>query len=154
MIAPILTSLKRVLAIRSADLRAALQPNLPFPTASAGYVAEDTDFGFGFQTAADGLKPLSVGQAIACHQYRESYEPPAQHVAEIVRNARQFHARWGRWAMVEWLAYFKPLGRMRWLEDMFDFACQPTAGEMVPRALSRQDRSESKMMLEYKQDMA
>ncbi|RSU45239.1 hypothetical protein DAH51_28105 [Sphingobium yanoikuyae] len=79
-----------------------------FDEGFSGYGAEDTDFGF--RAAAAGHKLLFVGGAIACHQYHITYEPPVQHVADIVRNARHFHARWGRWPMEGWLADFERLG--------------------------------------------
>lgn len=94
-----------------------------------GYGAEDTDFGF--RAAAAGLKLLFVGEAIACHQYHDSYEPPVQHVADIVRNARVFRARWDRWPMEGWLADFERLGLVRWHENTLDLVRLPTACEMA-----------------------
>jgi len=100
-----------------------------FDEGFTGYGAEDTDFGF--RAAAAGLKLLFVGQAIACHQYHDSYEPPVQHVADIVRNARVFQARWDRWPMEGWLADFERLGLVRWEENALDFLRLPTACEMA-----------------------
>ncbi len=94
-----------------------------------GYGAEDTDFGF--RAAAAGQKLLFVGGAIACHQYHVTYEPPLQHVADIVRNARLFHARWGRWPMEGWLADFERLGLVRWQAHAIDLVRLPTASEMA-----------------------
>jgi GT2 family glycosyltransferase len=100
-----------------------------FDEGFAGYGAEDTDFGF--RAAAAGLKLLFVGQAIACHQYHDSYDPPVQHVADIVRNARFFRARWDRWPMEGWLADFERLGLVRWRENTLDLVRSPTACEMA-----------------------
>lgn len=113
-----------------------------FDEGFAGYGAEDTDFGF--RAAAAGLKLLFVGQAIACHQYHDSYEPPVQHVADIVRNARVFRARWNRWPMEGWLADFERLGLVRWRENSLDLVRLPTAGELAvarvePASWSRLD---------------
>ncbi len=94
-----------------------------------GYGAEDTDFGF--RAAAAGLKLLFVGQAIACHQYHDSYEPPVQHVADIVRNARVFQARWDQWPMEGWLTDFERLGLVRWRENALDLVRLPTVYEMA-----------------------
>lgn len=113
-----------------------------FDEGFAGYGAEDTDFGF--RAVAAGLKLLFVGQAIACHQYHDSYEPPVQHVADIVRNARVFRARWNRWPMEGWLADFERLGLVRWRENSLDLVRLPTAGELAatrvePASWSRLD---------------
>lgn len=100
-----------------------------FDEGFTGYGAEDTDFGF--RAAAAGLKLLFVGEAIACHQYHDSYEPPVQHVADIVRNARVFQARWERWPMEGWLVDFERLGLVRWEENALDLLRLPTACEMA-----------------------
>lgn len=100
-----------------------------FDEAFTGYGAEDTDFGF--RAAAGEQRLLFVGQAIACHQYHESYEPPVQHVADIVRNARQFHVRWKRWPMEGWLADFERLGLVRWNGKDLDLLRLPTAFELA-----------------------
>lgn len=104
-----------------------------------GYGAEDTDFGF--RAAAAGLNLLFVGQAIACHQYHDSYEPPVQHVADIVRNARVFHARWNRWPMEGWLADFERLGLVRWQDNSLDLVRLPTACEMAASRVEPADWS-------------
>ena len=73
-----------------------------------GYGAEDTDFGY--RAHAAGTPLVFVGGAIACHQHHDSYEPPVQHLADIVRNATLFHARWGWWPMQGWLDGFAAMG--------------------------------------------
>lgn len=93
-----------------------------------GYGGEDTDFGF--RAAAAGLPLLFVGGAIACHQYHDSYEPPVQHVADIVRNANVFHARWGRWPMEGWLQAFAAMGLVRWSDHELLLRRLPTTQEL------------------------
>lgn len=94
-----------------------------------GYGAEDTDFGF--RAAESGLKLFFVGKAIACHQYHDAYEPPVQHVADIVSNAQRFYARWDRWPMEGWLADFARLGLVRWEGGKLDLVRLPTDWEMA-----------------------
>ncbi len=86
-----------------------------FDESFVGYGGEDTDFGY--RAARDGLPLLFVGGAIGCHQYHDSHDPPVQHVADIVRNARIFHARWGRWPMEGWLDAFAEMGLVGRADD-------------------------------------
>jgi GT2 family glycosyltransferase len=73
-----------------------------------GYGAEDTDFA---QQAATAGVPLRwVGGAHAFHQHHPVSNPPVEHVADIVRNAKLFHQRWGWWPMTGWLDQFETLG--------------------------------------------
>lgn len=66
-----------------------------------GYGAEDTDFG---QLAKlHGVGHTSVGGAWAYHQFHPISDPPIEHVADIVRNSRLFHQRWGWFPMDGWL---------------------------------------------------
>jgi GT2 family glycosyltransferase len=77
-----------------------------------GYGGEDTDLGF---VAADAGVPISRWRtALAYHQWHPSPDPPLQHLHDIVRNARLFHSRWGRWAMAGWLEAFDELGVLDW----------------------------------------
>ena len=72
-----------------------------------------------------------MGEAIACHQYHDSYEPPVQHVADIVRNAREFHARWEKWPMEGWLQAFAHIGLVGWTGDRLELLRLPTDAEMA-----------------------
>lgn len=73
-----------------------------------GYGGEDTDFA---RTAlVAGLDLGWVGAARAFHQWHPVSRPPVEHVADIVRNARIFHARWGEWPMLGWLEAFEERG--------------------------------------------
>lgn len=99
-----------------------------FDEGFAGYGAEDTDFGF--RAAQQGLPLLFVGGALACHQYHPNYEPPLQHLTDIVRNARHFHARWRAWPMEGWLAAFQSMGLIAWDNDVRVLRL-PTEGEVA-----------------------
>lgn len=94
----------------------------------AGYGAEDTDFGF--RADAAGLPLLFVGGAIACHQHHGSYDPPLQHFADIVRNARLFRDIWGFWPMQGWLDGFAALGLIDVRDDAIAVLRPPTADEI------------------------
>nr|WP_231704937.1 galactosyltransferase-related protein [Arthrobacter gengyunqii] len=73
-----------------------------------GYGGEDTDFARLAGRAGAGL--AWVGAARAYHQFHPTQDPPVQHVADIVRNANLFHARWGSWPMGGWLQGFRDRG--------------------------------------------
>jgi hypothetical protein len=86
-----------------------------FDESFQGYGAEDTDFGF--RAVAMGAPLLFVGGALACHQHHEGHDPPVQHLGDIVRNARRFHAKWGCWPMEGWLGAFATMGLIHWSGD-------------------------------------
>lgn len=73
-----------------------------------GYGAEDTDFGF--RAAEASLPLLFLGGTGAFHQHHQVYSPPLQHLADIVRNANLFHAKWKTWPMDGWLRSFESMG--------------------------------------------
>jgi GT2 family glycosyltransferase len=98
-----------------------------FDEGFVGYGAEDTDFGF--RAAESGLRMMFVGQAIVCHQYHDNYEPPVQHVADIVRNAVRFRARWNRWPMEGWLEAFARMGLVTLDKDRLKLVRMPTRAE-------------------------
>lgn len=76
-----------------------------FDEGFTGYGAEDTDFGFRAKAAA--LPLLFLGGTGAFHQYHAMIDPPLQHLADIVRNARLFRKKWGMWPMEGWLDAFE-----------------------------------------------
>lgn len=80
-----------------------------------GYGAEDTDFGFAAREA--GCPLYFLGGALACHQYHETFDPPLQHLDDIVANANRFHRKWGIWPMSGWLEQFKQLGLIEWQSE-------------------------------------
>lgn len=73
-----------------------------------GYGAEDTDFAFRARDA--GIPLLFAGGPGAFHQHHPGYDPPLQHFADIVANARRFRARHGFWPMDGWLDAFAARG--------------------------------------------
>ena len=73
-----------------------------------GYGGEDTDFARTARSRGTGL--AWVGGARAYHQWHPTQDPPVQHLADIVRNANLFYARWGTWPMGGWLQGFRDLG--------------------------------------------
>lgn len=106
-----------------------------FDTGFTGYGAEDTDFGF--RAGAADLPLLFVGGAIACHQHHDSHDPPVQHLASIVANARRFHASWGCWPMEGWLAAFRAMGLIEWTSNRLELLRLPTPGEIEATRLER-----------------
>lgn len=80
-----------------------------------GYGGEDTDFAY--LARSRGVDIAWLGGARAFHQHHATHDPPTQHVADIVRNARLFHRRWGVWPMTGWLDAFVSLGLVRHTES-------------------------------------
>jgi N-acetylglucosaminyl-diphospho-decaprenol L-rhamnosyltransferase len=73
-----------------------------------GYGGEETDFAARLERA--GVTMAWVGGARAYHQHHPIHIPPLQHFDAILRNARRFHATWGRWCMDYWLGQFVERG--------------------------------------------
>lgn len=73
-----------------------------------GYGGEDTDFAA--VAAERGVGLCWVGGAHAYHQHHPVSDPPTEHLADIVANARVFRRRWGRWPMPTWLNAFEERG--------------------------------------------
>ena len=105
-----------------------------FDECFSGYGAEDTDFGF--RSDAAGVPLLFVGGAIACHQHHATYDPPLQHFADIVRNARQFYEIWGIWPMHGWLDAFAAMGLIVRDAETLTVVRLPTAHEIAARRRS------------------
>jgi hypothetical protein len=83
-----------------------------FDEGYVGYGGEDTDYALRAREADVGL--TWVGGAWAYHQDHPVSNPPREHLRDIVRNARRFHAHWGRWPMEGWLGAFADEGLVRW----------------------------------------
>lgn len=81
-----------------------------FCTRYRGYGGEDTDFAH--KAAAVGARLRWVGGADAYHQHHPVSDPPIEHLADILTNARIFHRRWGRWPMRGWLDSFAAAGHI------------------------------------------
>lgn len=73
-----------------------------------GYGGEDTDFAMSARD--NGFRIAWVGGAHAYHQHHPVSNPPVEHLADILRNARVFHRRWGTWPMEGWLRAFADRG--------------------------------------------
>lgn len=83
-----------------------------FDEAYEGYGGEDTDYA---RRALRADVPLAwVGGAEAYHQHHPVSSPPVEHLGDIVRNARRFHARWNAWPMHGWLSAFHDRGLIDW----------------------------------------
>lgn len=106
-----------------------------FDEAFTGYGAEDTDFGF---RARDAKLPLLfMGGPGAFHQHHDTFDPPLQHFADIVRNAARFRVKWGKWPMEGWLAAFEAAGLIRWSDERIDVVRYPTSREIALALTSR-----------------
>jgi GT2 family glycosyltransferase len=103
-----------------------------FDEAYTGYGGEDTDFAFRARRSDVGLQLVS---AKAFHQHHATYSPPLNHFADIVRNAKVFHHRWGQWPMDGWLKAFEADGYIRLCDGRLEIRRCPTAYE-IERALS------------------
>ena len=79
-----------------------------FDEAYTGYGGEDTDLGV--VAHERGVDLVWVGGAHAYHQHHPVSNPPVEHLADILRNARVFHRRWGTWPMEGWLRAFADRG--------------------------------------------
>ncbi|MEO9329767.1 glycosyltransferase family 2 protein [Gordonia aurantiaca] len=90
-----------------------------FHTGYTGYGGEDTDFAM---CARDkGFRIAWIGGAHAYHQHHPVSDPPVEHLADILRNARVFHERWGSWPMEGWLHGFAERGLVEHDADADDW---------------------------------
>lgn len=105
-----------------------------FDEAFTGYGAEDTDFGFRAREA--GLPLLFMGGAGAFHQYHDVFDPPLQHLEDIVRNAALFRARWKIWPMEGWLDAFEKAGLIIRRGDRIDLLRRPSDLEIKRARIS------------------
>jgi len=98
-----------------------------------GYGAEDTDFSF--SAKENGVK-ISWVNALAYHQYHSSYDPPLNHLADIVSNAQTFKQKWGVWPMTGWLRKFQRSGYIQWDEQILKINTFPTV-EQIEASIKR-----------------
>jgi GT2 family glycosyltransferase len=98
-----------------------------FDAGYLGYGGEDTDFAF--RASAAGV-PVRFVEATALHQYHPSFDPPLNHLASIVENARRFRERWGVWPMGGWLAQFRDLGFIEFTDSEIVLRRMPTQAEL------------------------
>ena len=98
-----------------------------FDSRFVGYGGEDTDFAF---TARYNSIPFYKISALAYHQYHPSYNPPLNHLAEIVNNAQIFYRKWDILPMKKWLDRFIELGYLRIANNQIEIVRYPTAIEI------------------------
>ena len=98
-----------------------------FDTRFTGYGAEDTDFGF---NARERSVPLSVVDAVAFHQYHASYDPPLNHLEDIIINAKTFFDKWKIWPMEGWLRKFVNAGLIEWGDNEIKILRKPEQTEV------------------------
>jgi N-acetylglucosaminyl-diphospho-decaprenol L-rhamnosyltransferase len=79
-----------------------------FDEGYVGYGGEDTDFAQ--RAGSVGTSLWWVGGATAYHQWHPVSDPPVEHLADILRNANRFQARWGWFPMEGWLTEFQARG--------------------------------------------
>lgn len=102
-----------------------------FDTTFAGYGGEDTDLAF--TARREGVPLAWVAGALCLHQHHDTYDPPLNHVAEIVVNANRFHDKWGTWPMGDWLERFAEIGLVDWSpqDDHLELLREPTGDELA-----------------------
>jgi N-acetylglucosaminyl-diphospho-decaprenol L-rhamnosyltransferase len=93
-----------------------------------GYGGEETDFAARLERA--GVTMAWVGGARAYHQHHPIQIPPLQHFDAILRNARLFHATWGRWCMDYWLGQFAERGLITIDDTALTVVRAPTRDEI------------------------
>lgn len=94
-----------------------------------GYGGEETDFAARLERA--GVTMAWVGGARAYHQHHPIHIPPLQHFEAILRNARLFHAIWGRWCMDYWLGQFAERGLITIEDACLTVLRHPTPDEVA-----------------------
>ena len=99
-----------------------------------GYGGEETDFAARLERA--GVPMWWVGGARAYHQHHVVHTPAYQHFDAIVRNARLFHATWGRWCMDYWLGQFAAQGLIAWDATSITVLRPPSADEIAASRMS------------------
>lgn len=103
-----------------------------------GYGAEDTDFAFRLRRA--GVDHQLIGGVGAFHQHHAAHDPPLQHFADIIGNARRFHQRWQLWPMEGWLDAFQAMGLIERSVGAIEIMRRPSreevASSLVDRAFS------------------
>jgi GT2 family glycosyltransferase len=98
-----------------------------FDESFEGYGAEDTDFSF---SARKNNVPLGTLHTFAYHQYHPSYDPPLNHLEDILLNARVFKRKWNSWPMEGWLKKFQKMGYVDWNTDNLGLIKHPSKLEI------------------------
>jgi glycosyltransferase involved in cell wall biosynthesis len=98
-----------------------------FDESFKGYGAEDTDFAF---NARKNNVPLGTVASFAFHQYHPSFDPPLNHLQDILINANVFKSKWKSWPMEGWLKKFNDMGYVNWSEDTLSLIKMPNRTEI------------------------
>ncbi|KKB61834.1 hypothetical protein WM40_20715 [Robbsia andropogonis] len=93
-----------------------------------GYGGEDTDFSY--RARQQGVALVS-SPALAFHQYHRTYDPPLNHLVDIVNNAEVFRRIWGVWPMRGWLDAFEERGYIRMLSEHVERIRLPSDHEIA-----------------------
>ena len=101
-----------------------------FDPSFGGYGGEDTDFAF---SAREAGVPFGHCPARAYHQHHAVCQPPLNHLASIVENARRFRGKWGAWPMEKWLRQFAEAGHVTFdpAADRLEVLREPTEAEVA-----------------------
>ena len=99
-----------------------------FDTDYLGYGAEDTDFSF---RARSQNIPLYKISALTYHQFHSNYDPPLNHLEEIVSNSRVFYDKWKMLPMKKWLDRFAELGYITIKGNDLEIVKLPTEAEIA-----------------------
>ena len=99
-----------------------------FDTDYLGYGGEDTDFSFRLRSQNVPLYKIS---ALAYHQFHPSYDPPLNHLEEIVSNVRVFYNKWKMLPMKKWLDRFADLGYITLEGNDLKIVKLPTEAEIA-----------------------
>lgn len=97
-----------------------------FDESFTGYGAEDTDFARAFN--ARGIE-LIFAKSEVLHQYHPKYDPPLEHFADIIINARRYKQKWGEFAMYGWLKKFAEM-KLIALDEEIRILKQPTTSDI------------------------
>lgn len=98
-----------------------------FDSRFVGYGGEDTDFAF---TARYNNIPFYKISALVYHQYHPTYDPPLNHLVEIVSNALVFYRKWELLPMEKWLDRFVELGYLKIVNNEIEILRYPTDTEI------------------------
>lgn len=97
--------------------------------AYVGYGGEETDFAERLRSSGAQLNWL--GGTICYHQHHTVHKPPLQHFDAIIRNARIFREKWGKWCMDYWLDEFDRRGLVARSDSELEILRKPTPGEIA-----------------------
>lgn len=98
-----------------------------FDSRFVGYGGEDTDFAFTARSHNIHFHKIS---ALAYHQYHPAYNPPLNHLAEIVNNAQLFYRKWDILPMKKWLDRFVEMGYLKIVNNRIEIIRYPTDTEI------------------------